>query len=115
MTKEVIRNVTLAGYRIVCILSDNNLVNRKVLMKLSGTDHLVSLIMNPIHITQKILLMFDTVHLLKCVRNNWINDIDQTFTYPDFDNCSFIISACFKDLITIYYIYIYIYYMGVII
>ena len=103
MTKEVIRNVTLAGYRIVCILSDNNVVNRKMFMKLSGTDHLVSFIMNPIHITQKIFLMFDTVHLLKCVRNNWINDIDQTFTYPDFDNCSFIRSACFRDLITIYY------------
>ena len=101
MTKEVIRNVTLAGYRIVCILSDNNVVNRKMFMKLSGTDHLVSFIMNPIHITQKIFLMFDTVHLLKCVRNNRINDIDQTFTYPDFDNCSFIRSAC-----TIYYIYI---------
>ena len=49
----------------------------------------VSFIINPtsIHITQKIFLMFDTVHLLKCVRNNWINDIDQTFTYLDFDNC----------------------------
>ena len=69
----------------------------------SSIADLVSFIMNPIHITQKIFLMFDTVHLLKCVRNNWINDIDQTFTYPDFDNCSFIRSACFKDLITIYY------------
>ena len=34
MTKEVIRNVTLAGYRIVFILSDNNVVNRKMFMKL---------------------------------------------------------------------------------
>lgn len=27
--------------------------------------------------------LFDSVHLLKCVRNNWINQIDQTFRYPD--------------------------------
>ena len=75
---------------LVLWLSDNNVVNRKMFMKLSGTDHLVTFIMNPIHITQKIFLIFDTVHLLKCVRINWINDIDQTFAYPEFDNCSFI-------------------------
>ena len=27
-------------------------------------------------------MLFDSVHLLKCIRNNWINQIDQTLRYP---------------------------------
>lgn len=32
--------------------------------------------------------MIDTVHILKCIRNNWINQrtTDQCMYYPDFDN-----------------------------
>ncbi len=38
MTQEVIKNVTTAGYRIVAIISDNNVINRKMFMELSGSD-----------------------------------------------------------------------------
>lgn len=27
--------------------------------------------------------MFDSVHLLKCIRNNWVNQVNQTFRFPD--------------------------------
>ena len=35
MTQEVIQNVTRAGYRIVSVISDNNVVNQNMFMELS--------------------------------------------------------------------------------
>ena len=70
---QVITNVTNAGFRIVSIISDNNVVNRMSFMLISGSDTLRPYIMNPVKPSQKIFILFDTVHLLKCVRNNWLN------------------------------------------
>ena len=36
MSKEVITNVSICGYRIICILSDNNVANRKMFLNLTN-------------------------------------------------------------------------------
>ena len=41
LTKQMITNVTNAGYRIVTIISDTNVVNRKMFMSLSYSDHIM--------------------------------------------------------------------------
>ena len=68
-----VTNVTNSGFRIVSIISDNNVVNRNSVMLISGSDTLRPYIMNPEKPSKKIFILFDTVHLLKCVRNNWLN------------------------------------------
>ena len=103
MTQEVIQNVTRAGYRIVSVISDNNVVNRKLFMELSGTDRLVPYIQNPINVEERIYILFDTIHLLKCIRNNWINDVEKSFTFPDFSGNTVILNAVFSDLTNIYH------------
>ena len=70
MTKDVIKTVTAAGYNIVTIRSDNNVTNRKMFMELSGTKTLVPFILNPVNKIDRIHLLFNTVHLLKYIRNN---------------------------------------------
>ena len=86
---QVITNVTNSGFRIVSIISDINIVNRKSFMLISGSDTLRPYIINPVKPSQKIFILFDTVHLLKCVRNKWPNirnDL-KTFVFPDmYDN-----------------------------
>ena len=72
MIKQVIANVTEAGYKIVSIISDNNVINRKSFILLRGSETLKPFIINPLN-NEKIFLLFDTVHLLKCIRNNWLN------------------------------------------
>ena len=47
MTFDVIHNVTKAGFTGVRIISDNNIVNRKMFLLLSGADHLVQIIWCP--------------------------------------------------------------------
>ena len=99
MTKEVVKNASICGYRIICILSDNNVVNRKMFMNLSGTNCLVPHINNPINPDHEIYLLFDTVHLLKCIRINWINDAEKTLTYPNFSDHDLIMHASFVILL----------------
>ena len=62
LTKQVITNVTNAGYTVISIISDNNIVNRKMFMSLSGSDHLMPYIINPVNNIDKIFILFDSVH-----------------------------------------------------
>ena len=48
-------------------------------------------------------MLYNTVHLLKCIRNNWINDAEKTLTYPNFSDNDLIMHASFRNLITIYH------------
>lgn len=49
-------------------------------------------------------LFFDSIHIAKNVRNNWLNkkDFEKTFWYPDFDDFKTICKASFLDLRDIY-------------
>ena len=42
-------------------------------MSLSGSDHLMPYIINPLNNIDKFIYLFHSVHILKCIRNNWIN------------------------------------------
>ena len=104
MTERVVQNLTKAGFIIQSIISDNNIVNRKMFMKLCGGDlhpYYINIINNT-----KIFLLFDNVHIIKSIRNNWLNlkNIDKTFTYPNFndENCTEICYAKFNDLEKLY-------------
>ena len=58
----------------------------------------LSYIQNPINVDDRIYILFDTVHLLKCIRNNWIKDVEKSFTFPEFSDNTVIINAAFSDL-----------------
>ena len=48
--------------------------------------------------------MFDFVHRIKTIRNNWINqkDPNNTFTFPSFDDFTLSNSASFEDIRVLY-------------
>ena len=72
-------------------------------MKLSSSDHLVQYIINSFNSENKIFMLFDTVHILKCICNTCLNvkDNDRAFVFPDFDDNSVIRCASFSDLTTL--------------
>src|SRR6218665_1925937 len=84
ITMHVIRMVEKAGFRIICLISDNNRVNGNMFRLLCG-GLLQPCIDHPCDNSRKLFFLFDTVHIFKCIRNNWINqkDSDQTFLFPD--------------------------------
>lgn len=71
------------GFTVVCLFSDNNRVNRSAFTMMGGGILQVS-IQHPHNLAERLFFLFDTVHLFKCVRNNWINQKDQekTFLFP---------------------------------
>ena len=104
LIKQVIINVSNAGYRVISVISDNNVVNRNSFKMLANSDHLVPFITNPVNEEEKIFILFDSVHILKCIRNNWLNlkNSKKTFTFPKFNDDSVLLNASFCDLKTVY-------------
>jgi hypothetical protein len=84
MIRRVISVVQACGFIVVIVASDNNQINAKAFEQLCGSDDMSLGITNPNFITIQIFFIFDTVHILKCIRNNWLNqkDSEQTFIYP---------------------------------
>ena len=41
---------------------------------------------NPYDCQSPLFIMFDTVHLFKCIRNNWFNEKMQCLLFPSFNN-----------------------------
>lgn len=96
---KVLKLVQSVGYRAVSLLSDNNRINRNVFAAICG-DVLQPSIVHPLDSTQRLFFLFDPVHLLKSIRNNWINQIDQTFHFPRVvGNAA---KACFAHLEQLY-------------
>jgi len=74
--------VEKAGYKVVAILSDNNRINRNTFDKICGGTMQPSIV-HPCDPQRRLFFLFDSVHLVKSIRNNRINQVDQTFRYPD--------------------------------
>ncbi|XP_077549860.1 uncharacterized protein LOC144162976 [Haemaphysalis longicornis] len=86
--KRVIMSLESAGLHVVAVITDNNAINRKM-MSLFGNGKEPDIVYpHPANSQQPLFYVVDTVHLLKCVRNNWINqkDDDKCFHYPSFES-----------------------------
>lgn len=81
---KVIEQITNAGYTILTLISDNNKINKKA-FDLLCDGNMQKTITNKFN-GKPIFLLFDTVHLFKNIRNNWLNQLDceQTFFIPYF-------------------------------
>lgn len=88
------------GFIVVIIIADNNKVNQKLFQNLCGKGNFQVDLDNGF-IT---LCTNDSVHIAKCLRNNWVNqrDFDKTFCYPCFNDFSRICFAKFSVLRAIY-------------
>ena len=55
---------------------------------------------HPVDSNRPLFFIFDFVHILKTIRNNWLNqtDYNRTFIYPSFDNLSITNRATMEDV-----------------
>ena len=77
------------------MVSDNNRINRNVFTSICG-GVLKPCIAHPLDASRQLFFMFDSVHLLKSIRNNWINQVDQTFLFQQVVGSA--AKACFAHL-----------------
>jgi hypothetical protein len=103
LTQKVLSMVEGAGYQVLCIITDNNRVNGNM-FALFSYGKLQSCITHPCDPNRKLFFLFDSVHLMKCIRNNWLNqkDSEQTLRFPDIEDLQTIHTAQFKVLKELY-------------
>lgn len=87
LTHKVLAFLHDIGYIVLSLISDNNRVNRNMFEKICGGT-LATSIPNPYNSSVPLFFLFDSVHLLKCIRNNWLNQKNpiQTFVIPSPSN-----------------------------
>lgn len=85
-TLSLLRIISSAGGKVIALLSDNLSTNRKFhsLLRTNFPSPNLFKIPHPIDEGQFLYLLFDSVHLIKSIRNNWITEKSQeiAFTPP---------------------------------
>lgn len=86
--KEVLMSLESAGLHVVAVVTDNNAINWKMMSLFSEQNEPGIVFPLPANPQQPLFHVVDTVHLLKCIRNNWLNqkDNDNRFFYPPFES-----------------------------
>jgi hypothetical protein len=83
---KVITGLEKIGFKVIVIVSDNNSINRKAVSFFNNP--LANYVYpHPCDRTRPLFYCIDSVHLIKCVRNNWLNqkNSEQAMYYPDFN------------------------------
>ncbi|KAH7974758.1 hypothetical protein HPB49_019200 [Dermacentor silvarum] len=83
--KDVICGLEKIGYRVMCIVSNNNSVNRKAMSLFESPPCNRIVYQHPSDPSRPLFFVIDPVHILKCIRNNWINQKNDQicFYFPD--------------------------------
>lgn len=61
------------GFKVIAVISDNNSINRKTMSLFSSAPRLKIVYQHPADQSRPLFFVVDPVHLLKHVRNNWLN------------------------------------------
>lgn len=97
--KCIIVGLENIGFKVVCVVSDNNAINKT--MSMFADPPKVSIVyQHPSDPARPLFFIIDAVHLLKCIRNNWLNqkNKDQCMYFPNFDNFCNVSVAAFEAL-----------------
>lgn len=101
--RSIINELEQTGLRIIAVITDNNSINRKTMSLFGSSSKVSSCYPHPSDPTRPLFFVIDPVHLLKCIRNNWINqkNYGTCMFFPslvDLNSDPKIITASFKTL-----------------
>lgn len=84
--KSIIVGLEKIGFNVISIVTDNNAINGKAVSYFANPPKLSIVYPHPVQTGRPLFFLFDSVHLLKCVRNNWLGqkDEDKTMKFPQF-------------------------------
>ncbi|GBN91237.1 hypothetical protein AVEN_21324-1 [Araneus ventricosus] len=85
--KKVIMGLEEIGFKVMGMVTDNNSINRAAASNFANPPKLQVKYDQPADKSRPLFYVIDSVHILKCVRNNWLNNHTNCyyFYYPDFD------------------------------
>lgn len=99
----LIRKLEDIGIRVVAVVSDNNSINRKAMSFFADPPKLSIVYRHPSDSSRPLFFILDTVHILKCIRNNWLNqrNCGRCIFFPDFSSLTetpSVLTASFNTL-----------------
>ena len=110
--KSCIVDVEHCGLFVQILSTDNYPLNVKLFKLFSPNKKLETRVPHPCDINRGLFLTFDFVHILKTIRNNWLNQSsdNKLFSFPDFncisiDKCDYPLKTChasFRDIRMLY-------------
>ena len=77
--QNIIISLEETGFQVLSIITDNNAVNTKTISFFCSLSKLLIIVMK----SRTLFFLFDSVHLLKCIRNNW-KDASKFMLFPKF-------------------------------
>ncbi|GBO03937.1 hypothetical protein AVEN_104787-1 [Araneus ventricosus] len=86
LIKKIILALEEIGFKVMGIVTDNNSINRKAVSSFNNPPQFQVQYQHPADEKMPLFYLIDLVHLIKCMRNNWINKINGYFMhYPQFE------------------------------
>ena len=84
--KRSVIGLKLFGFKVIAVITNNNAINRKAISKFVSSPKLSIAYPHPSNQIRPLFFLFDTVHFLKCVRNNWLNikSVGKCISFPHF-------------------------------
>ena len=76
ITDKVIRDIERCGFFVDVIVSDINSLNVHLFKLLGDGKQLIARVPHPNDSKRSLYLLFDFVHIIKTIRNIWINQKD---------------------------------------
>ncbi|KAH8026573.1 hypothetical protein HPB51_021983 [Rhipicephalus microplus] len=71
--RELNNGLEATGFRVIAVVSDNNSINGKAMSFFSEPRKVDTVYKHPSDQSRRLFFILDTVHVLKCIRNNWLN------------------------------------------
>ncbi|XP_035218201.1 uncharacterized protein LOC118191504 [Stegodyphus dumicola] len=84
--KKIIVGLEAIGFKVIVVVSDNNSINRRCI-SLFNNPLSNFVFPHPVDATRPLFYAVDSVHIIKSVRNNWLNqkNPEQAMYFPNFD------------------------------
>nr|XP_054933507.1 uncharacterized protein LOC129387861 [Dermacentor andersoni] len=83
--RKIVLDLEASGFRIIAVISDNNSINRKAMSYFAKPASVSIVCQHPADPSRPLFFVVDPVHILKCIRNNWLNqrNIGKCMYFPE--------------------------------
>ena len=68
-----LRSLEGIGFHAIAVITDNNAINRKAMLNFCLPPQLLTVYPHPCDSSRPLFFILDSVHIFKCIRNNWLN------------------------------------------